>query len=314
MLPLVLALLLPVLPGFAEEFGSAQIRRFQSAADSARGPEAEREFDETLAQWRRSLDYRLRRVESRCLNSPDLGRKACAEGGPYRIGGKPFLFDPSDSHAAAEKLVPAAKYARAGRDLGRFASQELDEASTWRQILGIAALAIFAPGRYEEWNRGLPATRMREALGEAKARYEDLRARTAARADALSLDAENRVALAACVSAQGFAGYNQAEADAVLTGTSDPFDAARRPWESFVVGRTPESIGRGVCRDYAAVADDFLKALGVSSKVVGSSGHAMVEARLAGRGADPVFLVEPQHDLLARDCLLYRYSPPDPAP
>jgi len=92
-------------------------------------------------------------------------------------------------------------------------------------------------------------------------------------------------------------------------GRSDPLDAARLPWQSFATNGSADQRGRGVCRDFAAIARDFLQAMGTRARVVGSSGHAMTEATLARGGREETYLFEPQRDLVARECLLYRYAP-----
>ena len=109
--------------------------------------------------------------------------------------------------------------------------------------------------------------------------------------------------MASCVAANGFDGYSEAEAEAVNAGTFDASEVAKQPWQSFASDFVPRERGRGVCRDYAAVARDFLRAMVVQARVVGSKGHAMTEITLA-RGA---VLLEPQLDNLNDDCKLYSY-------
>lgn len=252
-----------------------------------------------IAAWDRDIDARVAAVERHCLNSPALAGRRCIDGGEYRLGERSFQYAESSAFDQAEHLIGAAQAYRGGRQLAAM------KADDWGQVLRTARAGILGS---EQDRRADPPTANYEVLKRGRQRYEALRAKAAEKGKGLATDDE-RLALAACFSARGFTGYNQAEADAVRGGTSDSLASARYPWESFVTNRLPRHRGRGVCRDYAAIARDVLRAMGLTTRVVGSDDHAMTEVTLVRGGRPQRLLLEPQHDLLSRECVLYSYPP-----
>lgn len=259
------------------------------------------EIDAAISRWESDMESRAARAESRCLYSPALAARSCAE-----LNGPPshspdFRFDPDAAFDKAEAYYEAAQLWKDGRRMGKL----LSSSAGWSAVFSNFWLAMTDPAEWERQGKNTSGAKIKAAMERAQLRYENLRAKAAYKGKGLS--EEGRIALAACVSANTLQ-YNAAEADAVKGGRSDPLDVARLPWQSFATNMAEEQTGRGVCRDYAAIARDFLRAMGTRARVVGSTGHAMTEVTLSRGGRDEVYLFEPQHDLLVRDCVLYRYA------
>lgn len=262
-------------------------------------PASADEFDVALAEWESDMEARAAQVEARCLSSPRLASRTCVDTGAPPSYHADFRFDPDAAFDRAERLYETAQLWKDGRKLGRL----LSTSRGWGMVFENFWLAMTDPEEWKRQGRESSGQRMRDAMERARVRYEGLRSKAADKGKGLT--EHQRVALAACVSAHALPEYNQAEADAVASGRSDPLDAARLPWQSFATNVASDQRGRGVCRDYAAIARDFLRAMGIGARVVGSTGHAMTEVTPSG-GAP--YLFEPQHDLLAQDCKLYRYA------
>ncbi|MDX6768118.1 MAG: hypothetical protein SF051_01185 [Elusimicrobiota bacterium] len=277
--------------------------------DTTSSPELNRRIRENSEEMRRAVSRweaefleRVARVESACLASPALSGKSCERAGGPPPHSPSFAYDPDRAFDRAERLYPAAELMRTTRH----ARATMAQPGFWGAVIDVAVRSLITdPEGANADYRQFAGVQQDEALERARQRYEALKRRARETADSRGLDAQGRVALATCVSANGFSDYNQAEADAVKDGTADPLVAARLPWQSFATNFAPRQTGRGVCRDYAAVARDFLREMGVASRVVGSVGHAMTEVSLPGEEA---LIVEPQFDNLNGDCRLFRYA------
>lgn len=268
------------------------------------------DVDAAIIRWEADLNARITKVKSECLYSPSIAGKTCAEAGSYKIGGKtPFRFDPDRTFDKAEKYYEAAMFFKEMAEVEEFAKKRLTKWSTWELIFKTAWMGWTDKEAWADFSMNTPGAKIRAAEERGRRMYEDLRAKAVSQATDYSDD--QKIALAACVSAVGFSGYNEKEAEEVKGGTAKAFISARLPWQSFITDFAPKKTGKGVCRDYAAVARDFLREMGFKDKtrVVADAGHALTEVTLKRGGGDKVLLFEPQHNLLARDCLLYEYAP-----